>query len=76
MSSNDILIRDEQPEDRAAFSEETVAAFATLEISNQTEHFIVLAFDGRILDGEVRFHEAFQADSEAGASEGAASPPR
>jgi putative acetyltransferase len=184
MSINDMRIRDEQPDDRAGISEVTAKAFATLEISNQTEHlivealraaqalavslvaelggsvvghiafspvtlsdgtrdwyglgpvsvhpdhqrrgigkqlveeglsrlaalgargcclvghpeyyrqfgfenteqlsyegvpgayFFVLAFDGRVPDGEVRFHEAFQANSEAGASDGAASPSR
>lgn len=42
MSTN-IIIRDEEPEDEAAITDVTIAAFRDLEISNQTEHFIVKA---------------------------------
>lgn len=34
-------IRDERPDDRAAITAVTIAAFETLEISGHTEHFIV-----------------------------------
>jgi putative acetyltransferase len=43
MTAQNILIRDEASADVAAISEVTVAAFETMEISNQTEHFIVEA---------------------------------
>lgn len=38
-----ILIREETPEDIKPIREVTIAAFAQLEISNQTEHFIIEA---------------------------------
>jgi hypothetical protein len=38
-----LLVRDETPADAAAIAEVTVAAFKTLEVSNQTEHFIIEA---------------------------------
>ena len=38
-----VMIRDETEADVGAIREVTVAAFATLEVSNQTEHFIVEA---------------------------------
>ena len=37
----DIVIRDETSADVSAISEVTIAAFETLEISNNTEHFII-----------------------------------
>ena len=37
----DIVIRSETEADADAITEVTIAAFRTLEISNQTEHFIV-----------------------------------
>jgi putative acetyltransferase len=43
MSIEGLHIRDERPSDHAAISEVTASAFATMEISNQTEHFIVMA---------------------------------
>jgi putative acetyltransferase len=43
MERQHMLIRDETPEDYAAISEVTVAAFKTLAISNHTEHVIVEA---------------------------------
>jgi|GEM_PF-6998861 len=42
-SPTNILIRDETEADITAISEVTAAAFAQMEISNQTEHFIVEA---------------------------------
>ena len=38
-----LIVRDETPADAAAITEVTVAAFKTLEVSNQTEHFIIEA---------------------------------
>lgn len=38
-----IVIRDEMPADIDAITEVTIAAFKTLEVSNQTEHFIIKA---------------------------------
>ena len=43
MTTPDILLRDETAEDAAAIGEVTVAAFASLEISNHTEQFIIEA---------------------------------
>lgn len=41
--ASEIEIRSETNDDIAAIAEVTLAAFATLEISNQTEHFIIEA---------------------------------
>ncbi|MCB2154850.1 N-acetyltransferase [bacterium] len=41
MTASGCLIRDEAPGDVAGISDVTIAAFKTLEISNQTEHLIV-----------------------------------
>lgn len=41
--NDDVLIRDETPADVQSIAEVTLAAFRTLTISNQTEHFIVAA---------------------------------
>lgn len=63
-----MLIRDETPGDRAIITQVTIAAFKTLEISNQTEHFIIEALrkaDALAVslvaewDGEVVGHIAF-----------------
>jgi putative acetyltransferase len=63
-----IVIRNETDADIAAITEVTVAAFKTLEISNQTEHFIVEALRAAgvltvslvaELDGRVIGHIAF-----------------
>lgn len=43
MNTENILIRDEKDSDFAIISELTIAAFAKMEISNHTEHFIVEA---------------------------------
>lgn len=43
MTSQDVLIRDEQPADYPSISEVTIAAFATMEISNHTEQFVIEA---------------------------------
>ena len=40
-----VTIRDETDGDIAAITEVTVAAFATMELSNQTEHHIVVSPD-------------------------------
>jgi putative acetyltransferase len=65
---SDITIRSETGADAAAITDVTIAAFETLEISNQTEHFIVEALRaaGALtvslvaeLDGKVVGHIAF-----------------
>lgn len=43
MPDSQILIRDETPSDADAITSVTVEAFTTLEVSDQTEHFVVLA---------------------------------
>ncbi len=43
MSTQGILIRDERTADHAAISAVTIAAFATQEISNHTEQFVIEA---------------------------------
>jgi putative acetyltransferase len=43
MMTQNVLIRDETPSDFSAITELTVAAFATMEISNHTEQFIIEA---------------------------------
>ena len=43
MTIQDVLIRDEKTADYAAISEVTIAAFETMEISNNTEQFIIEA---------------------------------
>ena len=43
MTKHEIVIRDETKADISAITEVTVAAFATLEISNHTEQFIIRA---------------------------------
>ncbi len=64
----DIIIREETDEDVEAITDVTVAAFKALEVSNQTEHFIVKALRraGALtvslvaeLDGRVVGHIAF-----------------
>lgn len=66
--NTEIIIRDETPEDVRAIGEVTVAAFKTLEVSNQTEQFIIdaLRSAGALsvslvaeLDGRVVGHIAF-----------------
>lgn len=68
MTIQNILIRDETPDDAAIISEVTTAAFETLEISNHTEQLIVEALRGAKalsvslvaeLDGRVVGHIAF-----------------
>ena len=41
MTTQQIVIRDETKDDAAVITEVTVAAFETMEISNQTEQFII-----------------------------------
>ena len=64
----DVIIRDETEGDVTAITEVTIAAFKALEISNQTEHFIIqeLRAAGALtvslvaeLDGRVVGHVAF-----------------
>ncbi len=43
MTIQDVLIRDERPADYISISDVTAAAFATIEISNHTEQFIIAA---------------------------------
>lgn len=43
MTTPKFLIRDETPEDIATITNLTAAAFATLEVSDQTEHFVITA---------------------------------
>lgn len=43
MTTQKILIREETPEDIAAITELTIAAFATLEVSDQTEQHVITA---------------------------------
>ena len=43
MAIENVLIRDEQAADIPVISQVTVAAFATMEISNQTEQFVIEA---------------------------------
>lgn len=43
MAIENVLIRDEQAADIPVISKVTVAAFATMEISNQTEQFVIQA---------------------------------
>lgn len=68
MTTPSILIRDESPHDAGVISEVTAAAFATLELSSHTEHFIVdaLRSAGALslslvaeVDGRVVGHIAF-----------------
>lgn len=68
MTPKNSCIRDETPADIAAIGAITAAAFASLEISNHTEHFIVEALRaaGALsvslvaeIDGEVVGHVAF-----------------
>ncbi len=63
-----VMIRDETGADIGAITEVTRAAFSTLEVSNQTEHFIVAALRAAgarttslvaELDGRVVGHLAF-----------------
>ncbi|MFE8034295.1 GNAT family N-acetyltransferase [Thiohalocapsa marina] len=66
--TSDIKIRNETNNDIAAIDEVTVAAFRDLEISNQTEHFIIDALRAAeslalslvaVVDGQVVGHIAF-----------------
>lgn len=68
MTTQDVLIRDENPSDVSAIAELTVAAFATVEVSNHTEQFIIEALRAAKaltvslvaeLDGRVVGHIAF-----------------
>ena len=68
MTTQQIVIRDETKDDAAVITEVTVAAFETMEISNQTEQFIIDALrSARALtlslvaevDGRVVGHIAF-----------------
>ena len=68
MPIQNVLIRDEHPADIPAISEITIAAFATMEISNHTEQFIIegLRAAGALaislvaeVDGRVVGHIAF-----------------
>jgi len=43
MASYDLLIREETEDDFQSITEVTIEAFKTMEISNQTEHFVVEA---------------------------------
>ena len=43
MTTPKFLIRDETEQDHDAITEVTAAAFATLEVSDQTEHFVIAA---------------------------------
>ncbi|MCE2030539.1 GNAT family N-acetyltransferase [Sessilibacter corallicola] len=78
MTVEKLIIRDETSEDISAITEVTIAAFATLEISRQTEHFIVNALRTRQvlalslvaeLDGRVVGHIAFSPVSISDGSE-------
>ncbi len=78
MTVEKLIIRDETSDDISAITEVTVAAFATLEISRQTEHFIVNALRIRQvlalslvaeLDGRVVGHIAFSPVSISDGSE-------
>lgn len=64
----DIVIRNETDADANAITDVTAAAFKTLEVSNQTEHFIIKALRASgalavslvaVLDGHVVGHIAF-----------------
>jgi putative acetyltransferase len=66
--TSDIEIRNETSDDIAAITEVTIAAFRDLEISNQTEHFIIDALRAAealalslvaVLNGRVVGHIAF-----------------
>jgi len=68
MTIQHVLIRDEQADDIAVISEVTIAAFAAMEISNQTEQFIIVALRAKNaltislvaeVDGRVVGHIAF-----------------
>ena len=68
MSQSKLIIRDETSADYGAITAVTVAAFATLDVSNQTEHFIIdaLRAAGALtvslvaeVDGRVAGHIAF-----------------
>ncbi|UHD16379.1 GNAT family N-acetyltransferase [Thiocapsa bogorovii] len=66
--TSDITIRNETNDDIAAIDDVTVAAFRDLQISNQTEHFIIDALRAAeamtlslvaVVDGRVVGHIAF-----------------
>lgn len=68
MTIQDIIIRDETPTDYQAISDVTAAAFESMEISKQTEHFVIAALRAADaltvslvaeLDGRVVAHIAF-----------------
>lgn len=68
MTPTNLIIRPETPADIDPITEVTIAAFQTLEVSDQTEHFIVRALRSAgvltlslvaELDGEVVGHIAF-----------------
>lgn len=68
MTTQKFVIRDETKEDAAVITEVTVAAFATLEISNYTEQFVIQALRSAraltlslvaVVDGRVVGHIAF-----------------
>ena len=68
MTSERIALRDETPADISAITEVTIAAFKTLAVSNQTEHYIIEALRAAQaltvslvaeLDGQVVGHIAF-----------------
>lgn len=68
MATYDLVIREETADDFKAIAEVTIEAFKTMEISNQTEHFVVEALrDANALtislvaekDGRVVGHIAF-----------------
>ena len=75
MAIENVLIRDEQAADIPVISQVTVAAFATMEISNQTEQFVIEALraakalavslvaevDGRIV-GHIAFSRVSMSD--------------
>jgi putative acetyltransferase len=79
MTSQNFLIRNETPEDIATITAVTTAAFATLEVSDQTEQFVVLALraakaltislvaevDGRVV-GHIAFSPVTISDGSTG----------
>lgn len=68
MTTPQFVIRDETEQDHDAITDVTIAAFATLEVSDQTEHFVIAALRaaGALtislvaeVDGQVVGHIAF-----------------
>jgi putative acetyltransferase len=79
MTTQNVLIRDDKPSDFSAITELTVAAYATMKISNHTEQFIIEALraakaltvslvaevDGRVV-GHVAFSPVTMSDGTQG----------